>query len=363
MSHVLTAIGREGTRHADLANHAPARRGPYPGLSLPWVIPTFQLSRIPSRKLLSSFDQKLQLIRDRVRGVVDPDSTGVYLVGRPGTSKTYTVRQELDLRTKDWLYRNARMSAMGLFDLLAEYPHHVIVLDDVPSLFADRQAIQILLPALDDEARKPRTVTYRTRRGRERILFYGGIIGVSNLPLKNDPLGQALSSRFKMVEHEPSDEEIVAFMRFLAAKRWQDLPPAEHQMVVEFLISESQELNQRLDLRHLAKARDDFRQWKHGKAKTDWRDLIRSSLLKPEVDPPTVLTKREEILQEIALVRELIEKYPGEPQRQFEASGLKKSTFYNRRRQVLADRPRQGLNPGPNPLGVARYPQSVTSRG
>src|SRR5262249_40203441 len=171
MSHVLTAIGREGTRHADLANHAPARRGSYPGLSLPWVIPTFQLSRIPSRKLLSSFDQKLQLIRDRVRGVVDPYSTGVYLVGRPGTSKTYTVRQELDLRTKDWLYRNARMSAMGLFDLLAEYPHHVIVLDDIPSLFADRQAIQILLPALDGEAGKPRTVTYPTRRCHAPGLF------------------------------------------------------------------------------------------------------------------------------------------------------------------------------------------------
>jgi hypothetical protein len=115
-------------------------------------------------------------------------------------------------------------------------------------LFTDRQAIQILLPALDGEARTPRTVTYWTRRGSERIQFYGGIIGVSNLPLKNDPLGQALSSRVKMVEHEPSDEEIVAFMRFLAAKGWQDLPPAEHQMVVEFLISESQELHQRLDL-------------------------------------------------------------------------------------------------------------------
>src|SRR5262249_60163758 len=142
------------------------------------------------------------------------------------------------------------------------------------------QAIQIPPPPLDGEASKPRTVTYRTRHGSERILFYGGIIGVSNVPLRNDPLGQALASRVKMVEHEPSDEEIVAFMRSLAAKGWQDLPPAEHQKVVEFLISESQELNQRLDLRHLAKARDDFQQWKHGKAKTDWRDLIRSSLLK-----------------------------------------------------------------------------------
>jgi hypothetical protein len=289
------------------------------------------------RKFLASLRQKLQIIRDRVRGVAERYYSGVYVVGRPGTSRTYSVRKELNRCTKDWLYRNARMSAMGLFDLLAEYPHHVIVLDDIHSLFTDRQAIQILLPALDGEPSKPRTVTYKTRHGNQRIMFHGGIIGVSNLPLKSDPLGQALVSRVKMVEHEPSDEEIVAFMRFLTAKGWQDLSAAEHRMVVDFLISESQELNQRLDLRHLAKARDDFRQWKHRKAKTDWHDLVRSSLLKPFVDTPTVLTKREEILREMELVRELIKKYPGEPPRQFEVSGLKKSTFYNRRRQVLAE--------------------------
>src|SRR5262249_42099452 len=154
---------------------------------------------------------------------------------------------------------------------------------------------QILLPALGGETSTPRTITYRTACGSQRILFHGGIIGISNLPLKNDHLGQALASRVTMVEHEPSDEEIVAFMRSLARKRWKDLTPAEHQTVVEFLISESQELSQRLDLRHLAKARDDFRQCKHGKAKTDWRDLVRSGLLKPVVDPPPVLTKRQEI--------------------------------------------------------------------
>jgi len=288
------------------------------------------------RKPLSTLQQKIDIVKDRVRGVAERYYNGVYIVGRPGTSKTFSINQELDYCAKNWKYQNARISGMGLFDLLAEYPHHVIALDDIPSLFADKQAIQILLAVLGGEPSKPRAITYRTRLGSEKVEFYGGIIGISNLPLKIDQLGQALASRVMMIEHEPSDEEIVAFMRFLATKEWEDLSCIEYRGVVDFLISEGQELNQRLDLRHLAKARQDFRQWKHGKAKTDWRDLVRSSLLKPFLDPPIVLTKKEEILQEIAKVHELMEKYPEDSQRQLEVSGLKKSTFYTRRQQAIA---------------------------
>ena len=43
-----------------------------------------------------SFEAKLQLIRDRVASVAHHYHTGCYLVGRPGTSKTFTVRQTLE---------------------------------------------------------------------------------------------------------------------------------------------------------------------------------------------------------------------------------------------------------------------------
>jgi hypothetical protein len=108
------------------------------------------------------------------------------------------------------------MSAMGLFDLLSDFPEHFIVLDDVPSLFADKQAIQILLPALDGEPGTPRTVTYKTRDRDARIEFSGGIIGISNLELRHDPLANALASRVVMLEHEPTDDEIASFMKSLA---------------------------------------------------------------------------------------------------------------------------------------------------
>lgn len=63
--------------------------------------------------LLKEFEAKLQLIRDRVASVAHEYQTGCYLVGRPGTSKRFTVRQELERLEEPNLYRNARMNAWG----------------------------------------------------------------------------------------------------------------------------------------------------------------------------------------------------------------------------------------------------------
>lgn len=90
---------------------------------------------------LAKLNERLQIIRDRVHGVSQGYNAGLYIVSRSGTSKTYTVVEELQRIEATWIRRNARMSAMGLFDLLSDYPEHSIVLDDVPSLFADKQAI------------------------------------------------------------------------------------------------------------------------------------------------------------------------------------------------------------------------------
>lgn len=48
------------------------------------------------QQFVQTFDAKLQLIRDRVSSVIHGYHTGAYLVGRPGTSKTYTVREHLE---------------------------------------------------------------------------------------------------------------------------------------------------------------------------------------------------------------------------------------------------------------------------
>ena len=285
--------------------------------------------------LLASFERKLQLIRDRVRGVAERYYTAAYLVGRPGTSKTHTVEAELEGLGIPFVLRNARMTPMGLFEFLHDHPEHVVVLDDIASLFKQQAALQILMAALDGDPDQPRTVTYKSKDKDISFEFTGGIVAISNVPLKNDPLANAVASRVVQVEHEPSDEEIAAFMRLLAKNGYKELGVDECTEVVEFVISETRNHDRRLDLRHMTKAFEDRRQWEHGHALTSWQDLVRTSLNKMMNEPKHVLSKADEIEEQKRRVKDAMEKFPNDRKKQIECSGLGKSTFYCRRRELL----------------------------
>ncbi len=287
--------------------------------------------------LLHSFEQKQQLIRDRVASVVHGYHTAAYLVGRPGTSKTHTVRDELERLEEPWVYQNARMTPMGLFEFIAEHPEHIIVLDDIASLFKNDQAVQILLAALDGKPGQPRVVTYKSADVEQKVLFSGAIIAISNVPLRSDPLARALGSRIVMLEHEPSDGEISAFMRHLATEGFEDLSADECIEVAEFIISETREFDLRLDLRHLTKAFQDYRQHKHGRSRTSWRDLVRTSLRKLATEPITITSKKDEIELQRQKVRHAISKFPNDRHAQMAEAGLKQSTFYNRLKELQAE--------------------------
>lgn len=200
---------------------------------------------------LQQFQRLLDRVRDRTRGVAEGYQNGVYLAGGAGSAKTYTVRETLDALQRPYAYRNARMSAMGLWAFLKEHPEHTCVLDDIPALFDQRQALQILMAAMGGELGKPRPVTYTIKDKHERksFLFKGGIIAISNLPLRRDPLADAVASRAVVLEHEPSDQMLAAFMRHRAIQGFEDLSPAECLEVVEFVIAETRAADYRLDLR------------------------------------------------------------------------------------------------------------------
>lgn len=228
------------------------------------------------------------------------------------------------------------MTPMGLFSFIADHPEHVIVLDDIVSLFKNDQAMQLLLASLDGVPSSPRTVTYKSKDVEQRVLFTGAIIAISNIPLRTDPLARALGSRVVTLEHEPSDEEVAAYIRRLAHTGFEGLTVSECFQVSEFLISETRENDMRLDLRHYNKPLRDFRQHKEGRAKTSWRDLVRTSLMKLATEPVVPMSKKEEIAQQREQVRGALEEYPDDAQAQIKASGLKSSTFYARRKEVLA---------------------------
>ena len=286
------------------------------------------------RELVQQLDTKLQLIRDRVASVAHRYHTACYLVGRPGTSKTFTVRTELERLEEPWAYQNARMTPMGLFSFLADHPEHVIVLDDIGSLFKNDQAMQILLAALDGDPGQPRIVRYKSKDKEETINFTGTVITISNVPLRCDPLARALGSRIVMLEHEPTDDEMAAFIRHLSADGSGDLSPDECLEVAEFVISETRENDLRLDLRHLRKGWQDYRQVKHKRAKTCWQDLVRTSLLKLAREMLMPMSKAEDIEQQRLLVIELMERYPNDRQKQIAEWPHSKSLFYQRKREV-----------------------------
>lgn len=233
----------------------------------------------------SGLNKEFALIRDRVRGVALGHHTGFYLFGPPGTSKTHTVVATLRDTGARYFHHKGHITPLGLFDLLREHKHSVIVLDDVSAIFEQKTALQVLLAALgrDRDGSIERTVRYRRRDHCEEVRFTGGIVAISNLHLHDEPVLNALKSRVHYHRYDPPEEYLAGLMRHIASKGWPAvnprMSPGECEVVAEFLIEQSRRLGVRLDLRNLVdKAFPDFVQFRNGQAETHWKDLILTGL-------------------------------------------------------------------------------------
>lgn len=266
---------------------------------------------------LAELERRLAVVRDRVRGVARGHHAGFYLFGRPGVSKTYTVRTTLDGLGVPYAYHTGHLTSVGLFDLLEENPDGVLVLDDVGQLFDQKVGLQILLAAL---GRQPdgggeRVVRYRRQGKDATVRFSGGIVMVSNLELHDSPVLEALKSRVHVLRYDPTDEQVAALMRRIASKGWPAaaprVPAGECLEVAEFLIAESGRLGVRLDLRMLLdKSLPDYVQWKEDNAETHWRDLVATTLEErlgelKHTPPPRPKSREERLEDERQVVREL----------------------------------------------------------
>jgi hypothetical protein len=230
---------------------------------------------------LEELNHRLAVVRDRVRGVALRQTPGFYLFGRPGSAKTYTVRMTLDGEGFPYFYHDGHLTPMGLFELLDEQYDRVIVLDDVSELFASKIALQVLLAALGNQPDEPgvRIIKYRRQGREETVRFQGGLILISNLELHSAPLLQALKSRVHYLHYAPTDEQLIALMRHIAAQGWNGLSPAECSDVAEFVIEKATSNGVSPDLRLLVdKALPDYLQWRNGQCETHWRDLVLTTL-------------------------------------------------------------------------------------
>ncbi len=89
------------------------------------------MSRSPGDEVsLASLERKLQLVRDRTRGVVEGYATGFHLWGEDGIGKSFSVLGELERLRADFTLCNSHLTARGLFDTLEQFPPSVHVLED-----------------------------------------------------------------------------------------------------------------------------------------------------------------------------------------------------------------------------------------
>jgi hypothetical protein len=259
---------------------------------------------------LEQLDQKLAVVRDRVRGVALGRHTGFYLYGRPGTSKTHTVLTTLDREGFAHRYTTGHLTPIGLFDLIDDYNDSLIVLDDMTQILTQPIAVQILLAALGNgPAKGDRPVDYNRSGKRMRTWFSGGIIMVSNFELQGNAAIDAIKSRVHTYNYDPTDEQIAALILSLAERGLHGLTPDVSREVAQHVLAECQRLDYRPEVRlYVDKALRDYELWQDGETETHWRDLVtvaiqeRATDLRHELRPvgrAAQMTAETAIAQEI----------------------------------------------------------------
>ncbi len=258
--------------------------------------------------------KQIMIVKDRVRGVVHGHNSGLYLHGRPGTSKTFTVRSTLETLGAGYVFSNGHLTPIGLYDLIAENRDRVIVLDDLSQIFNEPIALQLLLAALGNphDGSNVRTVKYKTAKGAKEVPFAGGVIGISNLPLDghHHEVLAALRDRAYVINYEPSDEHIIALIHKLSEKDVNGVPPKKAQTVATFLIAECKARGIHPSVRlYVDKAIPDFKLCEAGQSETHWKDLIVSNLEQQLIElkhPTNDLSRAEQTEAERRVVLDIL---------------------------------------------------------
>jgi hypothetical protein len=296
-------------------------------------------------KALAELDQKLELVRDRVKAVVGGYATGLYLCGAGGLGKSYRVLKQLQDLDADYRLFNSRMTGKGLFRALERAPDAVHVLEDMERLTKDLDAQGVLRSALWCQPDDEREVTWTTAsEGEQRFVFMGGIIMLANRPLANLPELRALATRIAVVDLDISDGEMAAQIRRIAqggfSRGKHKLGAEQCQVVAEYLIGECKRASCPLDMRLFDNACLDYLQWDAHHSACHWHDLVANRVgqnathFRHEL---TNLPREEELAADRELVREICRATSDAQERVrvwHERTGHSPATFYRRKKEV-----------------------------
>jgi len=291
---------------------------------------------------LAELKRRQAIVRDYVRGVARHYATGLYLFGRPGTAKTHTVRDVLEREIGElYCYQRGHLTPVGLFELIAEHPDEVIVLDDLVTIFRSDIALQILLSALEHPApgdrSRTRIVRYRRKGEEVRVAFRGSIICITNRELHDEELLGAFKSRVHTLNYDPSDAQLGALMLAIAEFGNHGINPGEATEIARFVIGEMLRTQCRFDLRlFVNKALPDYQQWKDDETESHWRDLVTASIeqhlvaVRQEDERPSRDDRKQ---AEHAILREILKDHARREERVRawkEQTGKTERAFYRR---------------------------------
>jgi hypothetical protein len=243
-----------------------------------------QLSVAGDQSPLASLETKLNVVRDFTTGVAKGYKTGLFLHGSGGVGKSFTVLRQLDFLNAPYQLYNSRMTAKGLFLALAHAPDVTFVLEDVERLTRDPDSQGVLRSALWAQSGHDRAVTWTTAtEGRQRVVFRGGLILISNRPLADLPELRALATRIEVHRLDVTEAELTALMRHVASQGYREqdkmvVGPDECLQVTEHLLNECRAAGCPLDLRLQQKSFQTYRQWEMDWSTSHWRDLIAASV-------------------------------------------------------------------------------------
>jgi hypothetical protein len=243
--------------------------------------------------VLAGLDHKLQVMRDRVRGVVERYTTGLYLWGEGGTSKSFTIEGALKDLGAAYKLSNTRVTGKSLYNLLADHPDVVHVVEDAEVMFKSEATFGVLRSALwgptGAGGEQVRTVCWQTAKGRHEFVFTGGIILVANRDLGDIPEARALKTRLLCLHHQLTDDEIAAQMRAIARKGYargsSSLSPEACLEVADAIVERTATSGRKLDLRLMVNALNDRLQFVDGASDTHWLELLDSRLEERVVVP------------------------------------------------------------------------------
>ncbi len=222
-----------------------------------------------------------KIIRSKVCGVASGDSCGLFIHGRPGTSKTHMVRTTLDGLGTPYVYINGHVTPIGLFQAIEENPTHVIVLDDLTSILKSDIARQILLAALGSSTGTgAREVRHVTAKGTKSVVFTGGVICIANSRLnERQEMFSAIRDRVSVICYDPTDDQIIEQIFAIAESGPRGLTPQDAVVVATYLVQQCRVSGVRPSLRmFIDRALADFKTWQSSNWEVDWRQLILSDL-------------------------------------------------------------------------------------